>query len=117
MSRQHEKKKKNSRNASQEQGTRCLKITEKVSFNIASEASYVYIFSGQKLTKIANNDPFWRVLENLKIACGQIVLPDKSILIGQKLMENAKMPKFKCDILSNFQTMCVRYHFWLVFVR
>ena len=28
--------------------TRCLKITEKVSFNIASEASYVYILSGQK---------------------------------------------------------------------
>ena len=26
----------------------CLKITEKVSFNIASEASYVYILSGQK---------------------------------------------------------------------
>ena len=27
-----------------EKSTRCLKITEKVSFNIASEASYVYIF-------------------------------------------------------------------------
>ena len=27
---------------------RCLKITEKVSFNIASEASYVYILRGQK---------------------------------------------------------------------
>ena len=27
----------------------CLKITEKVSFNVASEASYVYILSGQKL--------------------------------------------------------------------
>ena len=26
------------------QGTRCLKITEKVSFNIASEAIYVYIY-------------------------------------------------------------------------
>ena len=32
---------------------RCLKITEKVSFNIASEASYVYILSGQKLIKNA----------------------------------------------------------------
>ena len=31
--------------------TRCLKITEKVSFNIASEASYVYILSGQKIIK------------------------------------------------------------------
>ena len=30
----------------------CLKITEKVSFNIASEASYVYILSGQKFIKM-----------------------------------------------------------------
>ena len=29
----------------------CLKITEKVSFNIASEASYVYMLSGQKFSK------------------------------------------------------------------
>ena len=36
----------------------CLKITEKVSFNIASEASYVYILSGQKLIKNAKNSPF-----------------------------------------------------------
>ena len=34
------------------------------------------------------------------------MLPDRSVLIGQKLVENAKMPKFKCEILSNFQTMC-----------
>ena len=47
---------------------RCLKITEKVSFNIASEASYVYILSGQKLIK---NGPFWRVFENLKLAVKQ----------------------------------------------
>ena len=33
--------------------TRCLKITEKVSFNIASEASYVYILNRQKLIKNA----------------------------------------------------------------
>ena len=37
---------------------------------------------------------------------GQTVLPDRSILMGQKLVENAKIQKFKCDILSNFQTMC-----------
>ena len=42
---------------------RCLKITEKVSFNIASEASYVYILSGQKLIKNAKNGSF---LANLK---------------------------------------------------
>ena len=32
---------------------RCLKIKEKVSFNIASETSYVYILSGQKFSKNA----------------------------------------------------------------
>ena len=50
---------------------RCLKITEKVSFNIASEASYFYILSGQKLIKNAKNGPFWRVFENLKLAVKQ----------------------------------------------
>ena len=82
--------------------TRCLKITEKVSFNIVSEASYVYILSGQKSIKNGKNGEFWK-LE----ACGQIVLPDRSVLMGQKLVENAKIQKFNCDILSNFQTMWV----------
>ena len=82
--------------------SRCLKITEKVSFNIASEASYGYIFNGQKLIKNAKNDPFWRVFENLKLAVKQCYQTDRSVLMGQKLMENAKIQKFKCDLLSNF---------------
>ena len=43
----------------------------KVSFNIASEASYVYNLSGKKLIKNAKNGPFWRVFENLKLAVKQ----------------------------------------------
>ena len=39
-------------------------------------------------------------------ACGQTVLPDRSVLKRQKIVENAKIQKFKYDILSNFQTMC-----------
>ena len=39
--------------------SRCLKISEKVSFNIASEAIYVYILRGQKFVKNAQNGPFW----------------------------------------------------------
>ena len=35
-------------------------------------------------------------------ACGQTVLPDRSLLIGQKSVENTK---FKWDILGDFQTM------------
>ena len=37
--------------------------------------------------------------------CGHTVLPDRLILIGQKLAGNVKIQEFKCDILSNFQTM------------
>ena len=37
---------------------RCLKVTEKVSINIASEASYVYTLRGQKLIKNAKNGKF-----------------------------------------------------------
>ena len=50
---------------------RCWKITEKVSCNIASEASYVYILGGQKLIKNAKIAPFWRVFEKLKFAVKQ----------------------------------------------
>ena len=35
-------------------------------------------------------------------SCGQTVLPDRSILKGQKLVENAKVEKLKCDILGDF---------------
>ena len=51
--------------------TQCLKITEKVSFNVVSEASYVYILSGQKSIKNAKNGQFWRLFENLKLAVKQ----------------------------------------------
>ena len=51
--------------------TQCLKILEKVSFNIASEASYVYILSGQKFIKNAENGPFWRLFDNLKLVVKQ----------------------------------------------
>ena len=70
--------------------SRCLKITEKVSFNIASEASYVYNLSGQKLIKNAKNGPFWRVFKDLKLAVKQCY-QKRSVLIGQKLVENAKI--------------------------
>ena len=60
-----------------------MKITEKIAFNIASEASYVYILSGQKFIENAN-------FEKPEVY-GQTELPDKSLLIEQKLMENAKI--------------------------
>ena len=47
-------------------------------------------------------------------ACGQTELPDKSILIGQKMVENAKIEKLKGDIFEDFQTLCYLslFHFF-----
>ena len=42
-----------------------------LAFKIASEASYVYVLSGQKLIKNAKNCQFWRVFENLKLEVKQ----------------------------------------------
>ena len=44
--------------------TQCLKITEEVAFNIASEASYVCILSRQKFIKNAKNGQFGDFLKN-----------------------------------------------------
>ena len=38
-------------------------------------------------------------------ACGKTVLPDRSILIGEKLLEKAKIEKLKCDIFADFQAL------------
>ena len=50
---------------------RRLKITEKVTFKIVSEASYVYILSEQKFIKNAKNGQILRVFENLKLVVKQ----------------------------------------------
>ena len=39
--------------------------------DIVSEASYVYILSGQKLIQNAKNGQFWQVFENLKLVVKQ----------------------------------------------
>ena len=57
-------------------GSQCLKITEKVSYNIASEASYIYI-----LSKNAKNSQFDK-------APNQTVVPDRSVLIYQNFIKN-----------------------------
>ena len=66
----------------QNKDTQCLKITENVLFSIASEASYVYILGRQKFIKNAEKlVRFWKPK-----AFGHRVLPDRLILIGQKLV-------------------------------
>ena len=39
-------------------------------------------------------------------ACDQTMLPNKSTLKGQKLVENVKIENFKCDNSGDFHTMC-----------
>ena len=69
-----------------------------------SEASYVYILSEQKFIKMLKmfNLASFRKRE----VCGQTVLPDKSILIRQKLVENAKMPKIEMRLFLLFFKHC-----------
>ena len=50
------------------------------------------ILSGQKLIKNAKNGAFWRVFLKSE-AYGQTMLPDRSLLIGHKLVENVKIKK------------------------
>ena len=54
------------------QKARCLKITERVSFNIASEASYVYILSEQKLIKNAKNGQFGEFLKTWSLRSNSV---------------------------------------------
>ena len=49
---------------------------------------------------MANLASFWKT-----VACGQTVLPDRSILIRQKLVEKAKIEKLKGGIWGDFQTL------------
>ena len=68
----------------------------------------VTVFENQRKSLIQHCQKWFILASFGKLeACGQTVLSDRSVLIGQKLVENAKIIKLKCDILSNFQTMWV----------
>ena len=67
-----------------------MKITEKVAFNIASDVQHL---SGQKLIKNAKNGTFGRVFENHSLRSNSVTR--QVPLIGQKLVENAKIQKFE----------------------
>ena len=53
--------------------------------------------SGQKVIKSAKNGAY----------CGQAILPDRSLLIGQKLVEKAKIGKIQ---MRHFQYFSVKIH-------
>ena len=53
----------NSHNILLHEQAQCLKIIEKVAFNIASEASYVYILNGKEFVENAKNSQFGEFLK------------------------------------------------------
>ena len=85
----------------------CLKIREKVSFNIASEASYVWIFIGQNFFKNAKNGQFWQVLKNLKLAVKQCYQTGQLLSNKIDLSGNTVWPQ-----ASGFQKLAKIDHFW-----
>ena len=70
---------------------------EKFKWGTLSEQKLI---KNAKITKI--EDFFWK-----HEFCRKTVLPDMSFFIGQKLLKNAKIQKYKCDI-SNIESS----HFW-----
>ena len=54
--------------------------------------------------KSSSKMPLWSILMSFRTpeVCGQTVLPDTLIWKGPKLVENAKIEKFKCDIFWRF---------------
>ena len=79
-----------------------LKITEQHSITVFEnhrKASYVYILSRKKsikMPKMVHFDEFFKK----PATCGQTVLPDWSVSLEQKVVENAQIRKFKCDIFE-----------------
>ena len=73
-------------------------MLEKTQKNVSFE-----FYSEEKFIKNAKNGQFGEFLK--PEACSQKVLPDKSILIGQKLVKITKVKNFKWDISGNFQTL------------
>ena len=65
--------------------SRCLKIVEKSHFTILRVTFTLWTKAYQKCQKCS----IWRIFKTE--ACGQTVLPGCSILIGQKMAENANV--------------------------
>ena len=95
-----------------------MKITEKVSFIMASEASYGYILSGQKFSKNcqkwSNLASFWKPK-----AFGQTELTDRSVLILQKLVEYSNATfwvifKHCTKVAFSYYFSSSLFLFWLV---
>ena len=80
-----------------------LKIVQKVAFNIASEASYVYNLSRQKFIKSAKGVHFIEFLKTWSLRKNSV---SRQVTFNRTKI--ATIQKFKWDILGDFKTL------WLV---
>ena len=83
----------------------CLKFTQKVAFNIASEASYVCILSiknSLKVPKMVNLGTFWKTEATWK-QCYQTGQFQK----GKNWWKGPKLKNWQWDILCDFQPLCM----------
>ena len=87
-----------SRNRDPKRRKQCFKITQKclILLKIASEASYVYILSGQKFIKNAKNGQFGDFLKTGSLRSNSVTRQDN--------FNRAKISR-KCDFLGDFQTL------------
>ena len=86
--------------------TQCLKITKKSHLTLRAERATFTLWvhkSSFKMPKWFILTIFWK-----PVFCGQTVLPDRSLLIGQKLMENANV-EFKCIWVSQILHIITRF--------
>ena len=85
------------------QQSQCLKFTQKVAFNIASEASYVCILSiknSLKVPKMVNLGTFWKTEATWK-QCYQTGQFQK----GKNWWKGPKLKNWQWDILGDFQPL------------
>ena len=73
----------------------CLKMTEKSHLTLRAKRATFTCWLVKSLSKMPKIVYFVEFLKNLPKAFGQIVLPDSSLLMGQKLVENSKMLKIQ----------------------
>ena len=73
---------------------------KKVAFNNASEASYVYILSSQKLIKNAKNGLIGEFLKTWSLRSNSVT---RQVTFNwTKIGENAKIQNLKCYIFDDF---------------
>ena len=87
----------------------CVWKSQKKSHSTLRAKRATFTFWVDKSSLKMSKWSFWK-----SEAYNQPVLPDRLILIRQKLVGNAKIVKFKCNILSILQTLWPRlnFHFW-----